>query len=336
MNFGYGFNMTWMVSTRDRPFDEIAPVKIEEKELDFIAKQGFNFIRLPLDYRFWVRDFSYTEPDDSRLAEVDRCVGAIVSRGLHCSLNIHRAPGYCVNRPEIEKHNLWKDREAQDGFLFQWTTLAKRFSYLPPEALSFDLLNEPPWDGEYGMTRASHETLMRSVVAGIRAVDPGRPIIVDGLGCGNAAIPELSDLGVNFSARGYQPMALTHYQASWCAAVQDVKAEPAYPLTLWEGKKWDRQALYDYYQPWRKLESENSIVHIGEFGCYNTVPNQAALNWFTDLLSIYKEYRWGYSLWNFKGPFGVVEHGREGTRWELIENFKVDRDLLELLKQHRC
>ena len=43
------------------------------------------------DYRFWVREFRYGEADEGMLAKVDECVRAAVSRGMHCSLNLHRS-----------------------------------------------------------------------------------------------------------------------------------------------------------------------------------------------------------------------------------------------------
>src|SRR5690606_3595516 len=125
---------------------------------------------------------------------VDECVQAVVSRGMHCSLNIHRAPGYCINGNDLEKHNLWQDGIAQDAFCGQWTRFASRYAHIGPDVLSFDLLNEPPNIGQYGMTRDIHEALMRRVIAAIRAISPGRPITLDGLGGGNIAMPELADL----------------------------------------------------------------------------------------------------------------------------------------------
>jgi endoglucanase len=41
--------------------------------------------------------------------------------------------------------------------------------------------------------------------------------------------------------------------------------------------------------------------------------------------------RWGFALWNFEGPFGIVAHGRPGARFERRGDYLVDIDLLELL-----
>jgi aryl-phospho-beta-D-glucosidase BglC (GH1 family) len=335
MNLGCGFNMTWMTSTLNRPSWALPAVSIDERELDFIAAAGFEFVRVPLDYRFWIHGFRYDRPIESRLRDVDRCVSAVVSRGLHCSLNIHRAPGYCINGPETEKHNLWTDGAAQDAFVAQWELFAARYRHIPHGALSFDLLNEPPAVGRLGMTRGGHEALIRRTVAAIRRIDPGRMIVVDGLAGGNNPLPELADLGVTTSGRGYQPMALTHFKADWCAATRSLEERPTYPGVYWEGVSWGKETLRAYYASWRKAEAAGTPVHIGEFGCYETVDNDVALRWFADLLSLYKEYGWGWALWNFRGPFGLVDHHRSQTYWETIHGFSVDRGLYELLLANR-
>jgi aryl-phospho-beta-D-glucosidase BglC (GH1 family) len=328
----YGFNFQWMYS-----FEAQAgkPREPDLKALDFLAAEGFDFVRIPTDYRFWTRGQDYLSMDEGILAYLDRYLEACSERGLHMCLNAHRAPGYCINRPEIEPHNLWTDSPAQEGFLGIWAAFARRWRGVAPERLSFDLLNEPPAPGQLGMSRRGHEELMRAAMAAIRAQDPERPIVIDGLGGGNMAMPELADSGAVHSGRGYQPMALTHYQASWCAAVRGLP-RPVYPGTEWEGRTWDRHAIKEYYGPWRAVEAMGVEVHIGEFGCYRTVSQAPALRWLEDLMSIYAEFGWGYSLWEFEGSFGIIGHGRPGGRYELYRGYMVDRRMLELYASGRA
>ncbi len=114
------------------------------RETDFrwIAEWGFTFVRLPLDYR------CYTEPGDwlafreSALAEIDAAVAAGARHGLHVCLNLHRAPGYCIN-PPAEPRDLWSDAGAEAAFVAHWEMFARRYRDVPPEHLSFNLLNEP-------------------------------------------------------------------------------------------------------------------------------------------------------------------------------------------------
>ncbi len=330
----YGFNFLWIYSSEQGP-----PSPPDERALDFLAARGFDFVRIPANYWFWTREFDYDHPDESVLAFFDRYLEVVNSRGMHMSLNLHRAPGYCINRPETERHNLWTDTIAQDAFVGTWERFAERYRGVSPEVLSFDLLNEPPNVGDRGFTREIHERLMRRTVAAIRAIDPAREIVLDGLGGGHLAMPELTDLGepgprVIHSGRGYQPMPVSHFRAPWYAESMGF-SEPTYPGTEWAGRTWDRQALREFYEPWREVQRSGTRVHIGEFGCHNRTPNEVALRWFTDLFAVYKQFGWGYSLWNFEGSFGIIDHGRPGTRYETIDGYKVDPALLELLLESR-
>ncbi len=326
----YGFNFQWMFhktagQTAQPP---------DEKALDFLAIHRFDFVRIPMNYWFWTRNFDYFNPDQSVWETIDSYVEACRVRDLHICINLHRAPGYCINGNELEKHNLWQDKVAQDAFVFLWESFARRYCGLSNDIISFDLINEPPAVDQYGMTREIHASLIRRTVAAIRAIDPQREIAIDGLDGGNLAMPELADLGVIHSGRGYQPQNVTHYLAEWWPEWEG-QPEPIYPDTQFHGKTWNRATLYDFYQPWRDVESAGTTVHMGEFGCYNQTPNDVALRWFTDLLGVWKQCGWGYALWEFEGVFGIVNHGRSGARVEMIDGYQVDVDLLDLLKTHR-
>jgi hypothetical protein len=326
----YGFNFQWMCSWNP----DLRPETADEKALDFMAKFGFNFARIPVDYRFWTRDFDYFHPDEAMFSYLDQYLEACRTRGIHMSLNFHRAPGYCTNRNDLERHNLWTDEIAQSAFVFLWEAFAQRYKNVPGKDLSFDLLNEPPAPGQYDMTRKSHAALIRRTVSAIRAIDPAREIVIDGLGGGYLAIPELAALGVVHSGRGYHPMPVSHHRATWWDGHHRAP-EPRYPGLHWQGRKWDRAALRDSYRAWRDVERCGTRVHIGEFGCFKHTPNDVALRWLADLLGIYKDFGWGYALWNFQGPFGIVEHGRPGAPFEPLEGYQVDRALLDLMLENR-
>jgi len=328
----YGFNVLWLFSAGGKDLNISAEsIHIEEKELDFMAKMGCNFVRVPTDYRFFIHDFKYDEYDEELLKVLDKGIEAIVSRGMHCSLNVHRGPGYCINGNELERDNLWTDKIAQDAFTNLWVMFAKRYASYSPEQLSFDLLNEPPSPGQYGLTRENHKAIMARVVSEIRKVTPDRKVICDGLCGGHVAAPELSDLNVVMSGRGYMPMRLTHYQAEWMKNVGSFDWEyPKWPGMKCDGVEWSREALLGFYKPWKDMADAGCEVHIGECGCYNKVDNKTALAWYKDFFSVCNELKFGWGLWNFKGPFGIIDHNREGTNWEMIDGFKVDKDLYEL------
>lgn len=327
----YGFNFQWMCAWNPNQ----RPEPPDEKALDFLAEFGFNFVRIPVDYRFWTRGFDYLHPDESVFHCIDSYLHACRSRGIHMSLNLHRAPGYCTNRNDLETHNLWIHETAQHAFLYLWETFAQRYKNVPSQFLSFDLLNEPPSPGAYGMTRRNHAELIQRTVSAIRTIDPQREIIINGLGGGYLAVPELAGLGVIHSGRGYHPMPISHYKAVWWSGHVHAP-EPKYPGLQWQGHTWDRATLRDSYKSWRGVERRGAKIHIGEFGCFKHTPNDVAMRWLADLLSIYREFGWGYAMWQVEGPFGIIKHGRPGARFESVKGYDVDRILLDLMLENRC
>ncbi len=322
-----GFNFQWMIDWRPGA----QPLPPDLPALDFMAAHSFTFVRIPTSYRFWTSGFDYAHLDEGVFRHLDGYLAACRERGLHMSLNLHRAPGYCINGNDLERDNLWTDRAPQDGFVFLWETWARRYRGVPADALSFDLVNEPPSVGQYGFTREGHAGLIRRAAAAIRAVDPERPIVINGIGGGHFALPELADLGAVHSGRGYMPMPVSHPGARWWPDWKDAPP-PLWPGLVWEGRTWSRDTLREFYRPWREVESLGAPIHIGECGCYNKTPNDTAMRWMADLFGLFREHRWGFSLWELKGPFGIIEHGRAGARFERMGGFMVDRAMLELIK----
>ena len=330
----YGFNMQWMFISSGYGQDKREPAPPNLRELDFIAKRDFNFIRVPLDYRFWTNGFDYLNPNEKTLEIIDTYLEACRERGLHMCINMHRAPGFCVNNNLTEKHNLWTDIEAQDGFVFIWEYFAKKYKGISSDILSFNLLNEPKEINNNGLTRNNHEKIMRRTINAIRAIDPSRQIIIDGYGGGDYALPELADTNTVHSGRGYAPWTLSHYKADWMGIEYDWADKCTYPHLL-DGVIWDKAQLKKHYEPWREVERQGVKVFKGEIGSYNNTPNDVFLKWMADVLDIYREYKWGYALWQFNGSYGVVDHGKPGGKYEVIDGFNVDRALLEMLMENR-
>jgi hypothetical protein len=157
--------------------------------------------------------------------------------------------------------------------------------------------------------------------------------VINGLAGGHLAMPELADLNVVHSGRGYQPMLVSHYKAEWWNGSKGMPV-PTYPCE-YNGQWWDYEALWEFYAPWREVQSMGRPVHIGEFGCYKYTDNEVALRWFKDLFAIYRKSGWGYSLWEFDGNFGIANHNRPGVKYENFEGLNIDRGLLDLMLESR-
>lgn len=100
----------------------------------------------------------------------------------------------------------------------------------------------------------------------------------------------------------------------------------------WNDPPWDRKRLEQHYQPWRALIDQGGGVHCGECGCYNQTPHNVFLGWFGDLLEVLAGHGIGFALWNFRGAFGVLDSGRSDVVYEDWHGHRLDRKLLNLLK----
>jgi len=192
-----------------------------ESDFRIIQQFGFNFVRLPMDYRTWILDNDWTRFDEQSLREIDEALAWGETYGIHVSINFHRAPGYTVARPG-ESKCLWTDAEAQRVCAMHWAMFARRYQGVPNERLSFNLFNEPA-----DVEPEVYVQVVKPIVAAIRAEDSKRLIISDGLQWGQKPILELADLGLAQATRGYTPSDITHYQASWMSGAD------RFPTPVW-------------------------------------------------------------------------------------------------------
>lgn len=323
--------------------------KSTEEDFKWMADWGFDFVRIPMAYPRYLlfdrnRDITVDEvyqTDPKVLEEIDNLIFTAHKYGLHVSLNLHRAPGYCINAGFHEPYNLWKDKEAQDAFNFHWGMWADRYKSISSEKLSFDLLNEPAYiedmNDQYAKKGPVPGNIYRLVAEGaanaIRKANPDRLIVADGNGGGNSVIPEITDLNIAQSCRGYWPGLVSHYQASWVWKDPSQAPLPVWPGTI-DGKYYGREQLEEFYKPWISLVSQGVGVHCGECGCYNKTPHDVFLSWFGDVVDILTSNGIGYALWNFRGDFGIINSRRSDVNYTDWYGHKLDSKLLELLKKY--
>ena len=218
-----GFNLLEMfIMGRDRK-----PKEFREEDFQIIRDWGFNFVRLPMDYRYWIKDGDWKNWevfDEDHLQYIDRAIALGRKYGVHVSINMHRCPGYTVANPK-EPTDLFKDAETLRVCCAHWAMFARRYKGIPNEALSFNLFNEPP-----GVPDETYGRVAKALVAAIRAEDPTRFIIADGLSWGRNPAMSLADVsGVGQATRGYTPMSVSHYLAPW---VGTPTAKPVWPLRM--------------------------------------------------------------------------------------------------------
>jgi len=224
-----------------------------EKEFSLIHDLGFNFVRLPLDYRTYTLAGNWDNFTETEVIKIDKAVQWGIKYGVHVCINIHRAPGYCVNPatlPVNQQLNLWTDTVAQKAFINHWSFFANRYKEISPEDLSFNLVNEPS-----NVTDEVYIRIMKRAIDAIHGVSPNRIVFVDGTEYGRLLIPALKDEpNVAQSIHCYDPFSLTHYKAEWVNGSMDLP-EPSWPML------WISSYLYGTW----KTEFKSPLIIQGDF-----------------------------------------------------------------------
>jgi hypothetical protein len=209
------------------------------------------------------------------------------------------------------------------------------------DKISFDLLNEPAFredmNDQFSKSGALPGDLYRKVAQGaaeaIRKISPDRLIVADGNSGGSLVTPELFDLNMAQSCRGYYPHYISHYQAPWVWKNPADAPRPVWPGII-QGQNFSRENLVKFYQPWIDAVKQGIGVHCGECGCWKKTPHDVFLAWFEDVISILTDNGIGYALWNFRGDFGILDSGREDVAYTDWYGHKLDSKLLELIKRY--
>ncbi|MBX3007237.1 MAG: cellulase family glycosylhydrolase [Melioribacteraceae bacterium] len=324
-----GFNLTEKTGGNLRK-------KFNEQDFEIMTELGFNFARIPMSYWNWSTKEDWFSIDEEVIKDIDEVIEFGKQYKIHINLNFHRIPGYCINGRNLEPFDLFDDtpdnmQKALNGAVYHWKYFARRYQGISNDILTFDLINEPPPMKD----ETRYIEIIKALVENIREEDPERLIVVDGKDIGRNPVLGIADMGLVQSTRGYDPMSVSHFTATWVPKHEfETFNFPTWPLKADNGKLWDKEALREkLIKSWQPVVEQGIQVHVGEWGCYNKTPHHVALQWMRDLLSLWKEANWGYSMWNLKGDFGILNSGRADVAYEDYKGHKLDRQMLELLRE---
>jgi len=225
-----------------------------QKDFYVIHDLGFNFVRLPLDYRTYTQSGNWDVFTEAQLIKIDQAVQWGTQYNVHVCINLHRAPGYCVNPadnlPANQKLNLWTDSVAQKAFVNHWLMFANRYKNISPDRLSFNLVNEPS-----DVTEEVYVSVMKKAINAIHAITPNRVVFVDGLGYARGLMLSLKGMpNIAQTIHSYDPFQLTHYKAGWVSGSSD------WPVPQWP-MLWVSNFLYGSWKP----EFKSALTIQGNF-----------------------------------------------------------------------
>lgn len=291
-----------------------------------IAEMGFDHIRLPIDEeQLWQENGN---KDSIAFSLLHQAIQWCADHGLKIIVDLHILRSHHFNDTDIE---LWKSEQAQQRFIKCWEELSDELAEYPNDLVAYELLNEP--------NAADHEDLNRLIARGVEAVrakEPDRFLVIGSNDKQKAytfeflKVPE-NDPRLILSFHLYDPMLLTHYQASWVDTHpysgpvhypgqsvkdedQNALAEPLKTMVANRNKHWDFDALENRIAEALKLAKQTGLpLYCGEFGAITNAPGADRVVWYQDLCRLMEKHGIAYANWNYKSDnFGIIDsHNQE-------------------------
>ncbi len=307
---------------------------VTQNDLRFIARAGFDHVRLPIDEKeLWKDDGS---PNEDAFALMLKAIGWARTNHLRVIVDLHTVKAHHFNAAnEGLTNSLFSDPKAQEHFIGLWRQLSARLHDLPVSDVAYEIMNEPVADNPEDWNR-----LVASTMTVIRSLEPNRVIVI---GSNRWQIPQTlpqlevpaGDKNIILSTHTYSPLLFTHYRAEWVPTKIYTGAVhyPGPVVTRAEYDKlmsevtgnmndlignaidnWGPERLTKELEPAIRRARELGLqLYCGEFGCLATVPRADRLQYYHDIIGVFEANGMAWANWEYKGDFGVFEwHGLKG------------------------
>jgi len=278
---------------------------ITEDDFKIIRRQGFNCVRLPLNYGKLAsvnNDLPFTFNPES-LAQVDRALMMGARNQLMVIISLISAPGGQNNLSTVADlpssdttPRLWIGATAalnQDLLIHFWQKFALRYAGRPGLA-GYDLLNEPNLPA--GVSTQNLPLLYHRIVSAVRQSDSTTLIILQG---GRYAVDPVF---VGFRMIQDNNIAYSFHAYNWFNPLW------AFP---------NESSISPYC---RIARSHNVPIWLGEFG-------EDRMNWISTVISLSERMHIGWALW----PWKRVDLGNDRPAIQTIKTSKSWNKLMDYL-----
>lgn len=240
-----------------------------EQDICWMAKQGMNSIRLPINSRHLFKisgemDVSF---NDESLQYVDACLDWCEKWGLYLFIDMHAAPGgqtgQNIDDSENDIPQLFTEKKNQELLIKMWKLIAERYKDRAAVG-GYDLLNEPlpEWNRQYNHMLLP---LYRRLISEIRRIDPRHIISLEGAHWA-------TDISIfdDFTAEEASDNILLQFHKYW--------SDP------------DEESIMKFIALSQRL---NAPLWMGEGGENNP-------EWYTCAFPMYERHNIGWNFWTSK------------------------------------
>lgn len=293
------------------------------EDVERIAEAGFDHIRVPVAWHFHLED---REISHELLGKLEPVLRRALDRGLRVLLDWHHFEALC------------KAPGAHRGeFVDGWRVIARHFAEWP-EALHFELLNEPCLELGGELLNEVHaealEAIRRSNPERIVVVNPGGWSVVGSLGA--LRLPD-GEERVIVSVHCYEPFEFTHQGAGWVGLEPLTgvvfPGPPEKPLAMPDAleDRFGLQSWLEVYNTRSGAENPSSIreverllseaaewskvfgrpVHLGEFGAYEAADLASRKRYAEAVRRAAENQGIPWCWWEWKAGFGCWDAERD-------------------------
>ena len=277
---------------------------VTREDFALLKEQGFNCVRLPLNYKniVAVPSNGSLTLDDAGLAPVDHAVAWGAEYGMYVILDLHAAPGgqnHVSTVSDVPSDDtvaqLWQGPSAsanQKMTIALWRALAARYAKAGSVG-GYDLLNEPALPS--GVPKQNLVAVYLSIIAAIRAVDPDHMIILEG-----------NEYARDFSFFPPPPDSNLMYEFHEYSLLNPTWRVPS------------QKAL----EPFLKLRAATHVpLWLGEFG-------EQTFDWQAHMVRLMEDNRIGWAVWPWKridlgNDHPVIETMALPEAWEKLFRYLV-------------
>jgi endoglucanase len=301
----------------------------QRADVQWIAAQGFDHIRIPIDGRWvWRPDGTL---DEARLSHLLDAIRWSREAGLGAVVDMHFLPGGAYDR-DVQDPAIFTSPAAQAEAARFWGRLARRLRGEGPN-LRFELVNEP-----MAPTGAELNALEDALIAAIRSEDAHRFLYVtSNLSSVFTTLPEVrvpADPYVGIILHYDEPEVFTHQKASWKHCPPDMPEVRfpgrvpdlrelfppdhfAYRASLTDLTLDSIEADFSRAEAWLRAHAPGREVYLGEFGVYEMAPAESRRTYVRAVSRAASSRGWGWAVWSYHGSFTV--RGADGKPTPVLD-----------------